>query len=193
MKLGLLAPQFGIGRITPTAHDEPAPEVQPSTTLNPAGPTIILKRRRLVEDPRSASNGEAGTVPAEAKRPKVHRLDALLPPAPESPPVAAGDDGSVAPSAGSKPRRRQDPVRHPTLIRHEVYETPPPKEGPGNEARSAAQGSVSGKELHAAMARLDATLDGLIRAQDASAELDRHLRRLRIPGGGTGPRRTGDS
>ena len=84
-------------------------------------------------------------------------------------------------------------MRHPTLIRHEVYETPPPKEGPGDEVRSAAQGSVSGKELHAAMARLDATLDGLIRAQDASAELDRHLRRLRIPGGGTGPRRTGDS
>lgn len=194
MKLGLLAPQFGLGRITPTARDEPAPEVQPAPTPSPAAPTIILKRRRLVEDPRSASNGEAGSVPTEAKQPKVHRLDALLPPAPESPAAAGGADESsvVVPLPTPKPRRRKDPVRHPTLIRHVVYEKPPPREAPGDEAAPVAEGGVSGKEVHAAMARLGETLDGLIRAHEAYADLDRHLRNLRIPGGGTGPRRTGD-
>jgi hypothetical protein len=193
MKLGLLAPQFGLGRITPTARDEPAPEVQPAPTPSPAAPTIILKRRRLVEDPRSAANGEAGSVPPEAKQPKVHRLDALLLPVPESPAAAADESNVVVPRPTPKSRRRKDPVRHPTLIRHVVYETPPPREAPGDEAAPAAEGGVSGKEVHAAMARLGETLDGLIRAHDAYADLDRHLRKLRIPGGGTGPRRTGDS
>jgi hypothetical protein len=195
MKLGLLAPQFGLGRITQTARDEPVPAPPPATAPAPApaGPTIILKRRRLVEDPRAASNADAGSVPAGAKLPKVHRLDALLPPPPESPPAAAEERSAVAPLPAPKPRRRQDPVRHPTLIRHVVYETPPPQQAPGDEAAPAAEGSVSGKDVHAAMARLGETLDGLIRAHDAYVDLDRHLRKLRIPGSGAGPGRTGDS
>jgi hypothetical protein len=193
MKLGLLAPQFGLGRITPAARDEPVPAPPTATAPAPAGPTIILKRRRLVEDPRAASNADAGGVPAGAKLPKVHRLDALLPPAPESPPAAAEERSAVAPLPAPKPRRRQDPVRHPTLIRHVVYETPPPQQAPGDEAAPAAEGGVSGKDVHAAMARLGETLDGLIRAHDAYVELDRHLRKLRIPGSGAGPRRTSDS
>ena len=193
MKPGLLAPQFGLGRVTPAARDEPAPGPAPAMTTATAAPTIILKRRRLLEDPKAALNGAAGALPPEAKQPKVHRLDALLPPPMESPPAATDERSAAVPLPAPKPRRRKDPVRHPTLIRHVVYETPPPKEGPADEATPAAGGGVSGKEVHAAMARLDATLDGLIRAHDASAELDRHLRTLRIPGGGTGRRRAGDS
>lgn len=186
MKPGLLAPQFGLGRITAPSHDEPAPAAPPAGARSPATPTIILKRRRLVEDPRAAPDGTAGSAPSEAKQPKVHRVDALLPPAPESRPAEAEASGAVLAFPAAKPRRRQDPVRHPTLIRHVVFDTPPPQEdAAGAAAPPATEAGVSGKDVHAAMARLGDTLDALVRARDAYVDLDRHLRKLRIPGGGS--------
>jgi len=207
MHSGLIAPQFGLGRISKSGLDDEPPAPAPRQAAAPAaaapgGPTVILKRRRHVQGAAASAPLEPGQAPMQARPQKVFRLDAqrLVPAAENPPPVppepefkaeAAAPVASEAVPA-AKARRRKDPVQQPTLVRHVVFEPPPPAPAgspasalpdttPESEPQPQPHAGVGRTQVLAAMDRLRTTLDGLVRARDAFADLDEHLIGLGVP------------
>ena len=190
MNHGLIAPQFGLGGV-PRSDLEKAFQPAPSTALGGSdqrqGPTVVIKRRRLVAE-AELGEGPPAAVPAEGKRRKVYRLDQPAATFGSSAPTAiveAGGKTSGDASAGSElskmppVRRRRDPIRQPTLVRHVVFETPP-HERPEVEP-SIVVGGASRAEVLAAMEDLRRLLDALVRGRDAYLALDEYLSVLGVP------------
>jgi hypothetical protein len=145
MTQSLVAPQFGLAadHDAPTKHRAPrtasadADELASASWLRNlrstnGGPTVVVKRRRLVAHDGGSAGGEAGAssgaaAPAEAKAPKVFRVD---PPALQAPGIEA-EASSAAPAAEAQPQpaadprpRRRNPATAPRLVRHVVFERP---------------------------------------------------------------------
>jgi hypothetical protein len=191
MNHGLLAPQFGLGRIPRADADEPSKPVaealrEPVSTAT-SGPTILVKRRRHLVGAEDLGDARNAPAPPEVRGQRVYRLDVqpaavssadAAPAAPVEHAVAVGSAPDVVPEAAapSPSRRPRQLVRKPTLIRHEVFEPRPPSHADGE----AACRTTERAEIHVAMQRLGATLDALVRGHDAYDALDKHLSALGV-------------
>lgn len=194
MSHGLLAPQFGLGRIpTPDTDTAQRPASRDGLTaaavFSGTGPTVVVKRRRLPAGPE-ALFGDAAEPATPLKAPKVYRLAPLAASGageasgePTSP--ASGASVEIATDTGTsalpKLRRRRDATRQPTLLKHVVVERPAPV--PALE-RAVGHGDADKMDFQAArcaLKELDAALLRVARAQEAFRALDEHLRALGIP------------
>jgi hypothetical protein len=186
MNHGLLAPQFGLGRILRADADEPSkPVAQPlrePVSPTASGPTILVKRRRHLAGAEATGDAQDTHPPPEVRGQRVYRLDvppqavSSGDPAPSAQVVQAvaaeaAPDVVAQAAARSPSRRPRQVVRKPTLIRHEVFEPSPASHADGEAARRSADRA----EIQVAMQRLGATLDMLVRGHDAYDALDRHL------------------
>jgi hypothetical protein len=185
----LLAPQFGVGRAKLHEPDEPASsqarDVPAAPVPAPAagGPQVTIKRRRVLEVPKSGSDVEQPPAGA-AKAPKVYQVAQVMVVAPvaaaeprEEPLVVPAAQVEGAPLARPKPRRRRDPMRQPTLLQHVVFEPAPLRAAAATSIGSAA---LDAKQLREALAVLDAELQRVARCEEAARTLDMHLTQLRI-------------
>jgi hypothetical protein len=194
MSHGLLAPQFGLGRI-PTPDTETAQRPASRDVLTAAAvfsgpaPTVVIKRRRLPAGPETLfGDGAAPATPLKA--PKVYRLAPLMASgageAPGQPTSSASGaaveiTADIGAPAHPKLRRRRDSTRQPTLLKHVVVERPAPVPPP---ERTNAQGDgdkIDFQAARGALKELDAALLRVARAQEAFRALDEHLRALGIP------------
>lgn len=180
MNHGLLAPQFGVGRADDNDPDQdahPAAKGLWSPTAPGSGPTVTIKRRRLVESPAVESER---TSTAPAKTSKVFTLqNAPMQPRPlERAEAIPALELASAPSA----RRRRDPLRKPTLVQHIVFEhpkvEPPTADQPAVRPEDAASPKVSAKALRGALEKLDEELRRSTRCREAAMALDAHFKRL---------------
>jgi hypothetical protein len=192
MNHGLLAPQFGLGRIalpdTATTERPSARNGMPSSDSSATGPTVIFKRRRLLEGAETLV-GEASTPSTSPKTPKVYRLAAAAS-------LAAGDAASAqvaslaskAPQTGTsaeqsvttKLRRRRDPTRQPTLLKHVVVKPPVEPCLSGSPILPSEVGVGDAQAVRDALKELDAALGRVTRAQETFRALDEHLSALGI-------------
>lgn len=194
MKHGLLAPQYGVSRTTLSEFDAPARHLAPvfeaSPTVSPSSPKVTFKRRRLVGPTPVASVPEA--VASAPAAPRVYRL--------ESPPAAneqrtpgqhqQATAPEVSPPAAQQLRRRRDTAtRSPRLVSHVVFGQPPAKTSSPGQLLSDEPAKLDTKALRAALARLDATLESVARAQEAFRALDKLLTSLGVGGEASPPRR----
>lgn len=188
MKHGLLAPQFGIG-----GPGVPGTEDAVSWTLGPAaqtphanGPTVVVKRRRLLPE-GDAPSGESAVPQTLAKAPKVYRLalPAASPLAQQLDVQTAGAARDPETSVVSSRLRRRDPVRAPTLVKHVVYETSAPlHKASGSQPTERHDGpTVGGSRVRDALKELDEVLASTARAQNAYLALDELLTSLGIARG----------
>lgn len=174
----LLAPQFGIGSVVNFTQDgDVALSIERVQSPLVAGPTVVVKRRRLLIAGEANTDRNANAL-APARTPKVYRLDTQ---AKQATIEAFGDQVTVpqadAISAVRQSRsRRLDPSRRPTLVKHVVYDSPPPIEAaPPAESPSARYG-----RLRDALRELDEALDRTARAQRAYSQLDDLLTSLGV-------------
>lgn len=203
MNPGLLAPQFGLGRRTQPAVGESAgsaglagPQQIVPMGVSQAGPTVVVKRRRLLQTPGGELHGEC-SQPTEIRSSKVFRLApseglplaagqagaAIESAVPASPEIAgAASEGAETECASQgQARRRRDRSRDPKLIRHEVFELQALEHQLAAPLEPDADISMAG--VVAAMAQLRKTLDAMVQARQAYIALDRHLQALGLPGG----------
>jgi hypothetical protein len=193
MNHGLFAPQFGLGRIspsdTPAAEGRGARSAMPSPGSSATGPTVIFKRRRLLEGSETVLD-DAAIASTHHKAPKVYRLTSIAPTATTEAEVQSTSFASDGPAEGAtevaspvlqKPRRRRDPTRQPTLLRHVVIE--PPAEAYSTESAAEQRDDKRGDSIavRGSLKQLDAVLEEVARAQEAFRALDEHLRALGIP------------
>jgi hypothetical protein len=194
MSHGLLAPQFGLGRI-PTPDSDTAQRPAPRDGLTAAavfsgnGPTVVIKRRRLAAGPE-ALFGDAAAPAAPHKAPKVYRLVPLTASDAGEAPGQLASPGSgatvdITTDAGApalpKLRRRRDSTRQPTLLKHIVVERPAPVPAPERAVAPDDAGKMDFQAARGALKELDAALLRVARAQQAFRALDEHLRALGIP------------
>lgn len=194
MSHGLLAPQFGLGRI-PTPDTDIAQRPSSRDVLTAAAvfsgpaPTVVIKRRRLPADPETLS-GDAAAPATPHKAPKVYRLapvvasgageapgQATLPPSDATTEIST-DIGVPAPP---KLRRRRDATRQPTLLKHVVVERPAPDRPPEPAVGPGEADKIDLRAARGALQELDSALLRVARAQEAFRALDEHLRALGIP------------
>jgi hypothetical protein len=192
----LLAPQFGLGRSKLSEPDDAgtsqARDVTAASVFAPAagGPQVTIKRRRVLEVPKSSSDAEQPPAGA-AKAPKVYQVAQVVVVAPmaaaaeprEEPLVVAAAQVEGAPPAPPKPRRRRDPMRQPTLLQHVVFEPAPLRAAAAGSIGSAdldTSDALGAKQLREALAVLDAELRRVTRCEEAARSLDLHLTKLRI-------------
>ena len=194
----LLAPQFGVGRAKLREPEESSPssvrDMPAASLFAPAagGPQVIVKRRRVLEVPKPGSEaGPAATGPVKA--PKVYQVTQLAAVAQvaamaeprEEPLAAAAAPAQEAPPAAPKLRRRRDPSRQPTLVKHVVFEPAPVQAAPAEAFGTADLDGLDvldAKQLREALAVLDAELQRVARCEAAARSLDVHLKQLRVGG-----------
>lgn len=194
MNHGLLAPQFGLGRIgspdTAAAEWPSARDGKPSAGSSATGPTVIFKRRRLLECPETVFvDAAVSTMPHKA--PRVHRLasiactttgEAHVQPTQLACDAPAERATATASTTLRKLRRRRDPTRLPTLLQHIVIERPAESHSAKSDVEQGDADRVDIMSVRRCLKQLDAALAEAARAQEAFRALDEHLRALGIPG-----------
>jgi hypothetical protein len=164
MSRALIAPQFGIA-----AGSIEEPPSWPRT--EPAGPVVVVRKRRLVTPPETAATD--GAAPAAesddaTRAPRVFRVETspAAAPAPLPPPV---------PEPAPPPRRRRrNAATAPVLVRHEVYEVAPEPAPPAvvkAEQPVAAEPAPGYAAVQAGLERLDALLAESRRGRELSEAL----------------------
>lgn len=177
MKIGLIAPQFGLLRSPATTFEsEPVPLPKREQTHLPTsaaafGTSIIVKRRRL---PVAPSPGEGTARLDEPKIARVYRLDrAPSNEVVESASAASVVEGPAAPTS-TQPRRRANAARRPLVISHQVFD--PIRENlPHASPIENSDQASDWRHLREALRRLDETLLSLARGQAISRSLDELL------------------
>jgi hypothetical protein len=196
MNHGLLAPQFGLGRISQSEVDDPFGKsdrpVLSAAASGSAGPTVTVKRRRHAAGAETMADLQPTQAAPELRGQRVFRLDVQpmgvssaehASPLPIKGEIRSEEAAKTAPETppASPVRSRRALVRKPTLIRHEVFEPVSESVSDATEAMKAAAASADKAAVFAAMRQLGLTLDALGRASDAYAALDRHLNALGVP------------
>lgn len=182
MNHGLLAPQFGVGRVDgpdPDRGQHPAAKDVWGTSHPGSGPTVTIKRRRLVEPSAVESTHPPSSAPVKA--PKVFKLQVQA--TQSNLKVERSEpDAEPTPPAATTFRRRRDPSRKPTLVQHIVFEQP--KAEPqaavqlADQHENAAIPKLNSKKLRSALERLDEELRRSARCREAAGALDAHFKRL---------------
>lgn len=150
MTNGLVAPQFGLvgdhdrqRKQQPHQPDTALPQAYLSPFLPQTVPTVIIRRRRLIET-GAASEGKAASASVDevvrpaVKTPKIYRLESssaagpisIAQPLPATP-TSAKPPAETAPVEQTPPaaprRRKRDTLRAPRLLSHVVFDLPEPE------------------------------------------------------------------
>jgi hypothetical protein len=175
---GLLAPQFGLGQRSSSDFLSEAPRPRPQLTQS-SGPTVVVKRRRLLEHAAVPSEPEASVV--AVKTSKVYQVgkpsseqDADSATAATTQVVEPSADTTPAPKSTRLKRRRRNEAHKPVLLQHLVFEPPPVD-------RSLFSDLVPQAEIdrmQAALVQIRQDLEVASSAQRISSELEQMLARF---------------
>lgn len=166
------------------ASAEPA-VAEPAETVEQRAPRVF--RVQAADPPGSSVDDEAPEQQAQAEDPGAPAcLDAPETPVSDAAPVP--DNAAGSPTVKRLHRRRRDPLRAPTLVRHVVFDQPQAQTTPAEAPVSAAQSARfelhlptdgGGSQYLAVQQALDRLREDVARAQKGRRVLDELTATLR--------------